>query len=319
MVLNTRPSAVNIIQTRSQSSTEGASGSSAPSTSTGIPVEVSVVPVVQVTNMATSLRMETFSGEMGVDIEQYLKRFEQYCQCLNLKDEQALAQLAWHLTGMAQLYYNSLAVPPTELKTLKDLLKEKFKLEKPVNLSIFSLKQDINESVEAYLNRLEAETFKTKINDDLQVQIALSGLLPVVSSAISTHGPKTLGEVRQLARRLTNIRQTAPVAAISSQPTSSMEATVNALTSAVAQLTTIMTKPQQHRTQPNRQWQHQQNMDHQPNHQQQSQACPRCGGGCKSIQSCRAWGKTCNLCGLKNHFKYKCRSGRNNYQNQNSS
>jgi hypothetical protein len=331
MVLTTKPSAVNIVQTRSskQNQTQSSFSSlhhiqieantpSSPvtvnaSTSTSTVPSADIENISHFTNMAGTLRLEPFKGECGEDIEKFLRRFDQYCACMNFREGQAFAQLAWHLDGIARLYIENQSPAPTTLDELKELLVTKYSKEKPVSLNIFSMKQEVSENAEQFLSRLEAETFKTKINDDLQVQIALNGLHPSVSSAISTHGPKTLSEVRNLARRLTNVRHSAPVAAANN----SFEDTVNILTAAVAQLTTVMTKQQQQPEPPSRNYSphhRQQQTRRQPHFEKEREACPRCGGRCTSYKYCRAIGKTCDLCGLNNHFKSKCKTARKNYR-----
>lgn len=336
MVLTTKPSSVNIVQTRSgkqnpqtnnPSTSQGlvetntvSNGNSATVniTSTGTGTETvqgfnEIVTDYFSNSMAGTLRLEAFKGECGEDVEKLLRRFDQYCACMNFREAQAFAQLSWHLDGVARLYVESVAPAPRTLDELKNLLRTKFKMEKPVSLNIFGMKQEATENAEQFLSRLEAETFKTVIGDDLQVQIALNGLHPSVSSAISTHGPTTLSEVRSLARRLTNVRQAAPVSAASS----SFEDTVNILSAAVAQLTTVMTRQQEQQQQP--QPQRNQGRSYQQARRQppqldgrtnEAQTCSRCGGRCISSKHCRAMGKTCDLCGLKNHFKIKCRTGR---------
>ncbi|XP_045167858.1 uncharacterized protein LOC123531142 [Mercenaria mercenaria] len=333
MVLTTKPSAVNVVQTRSHSASSSAassttntdttshsasssaaiSGTNTASTSTN--TTVSTAAITPVRNMGASLHMEYFNGENGEDIEKFLKRFDQYCTCTNIKDDQAVAQLAWHLGGFARLYDESQSPAPTTLDQLKTLLTNKFKLENPVNLDIFNMKQEISENAEQFLTRLEAETFKTNIKEDLQVQIALNGLHPSVSSTISTHGPKNLSDVRNLARRLTNVSHTAPIASVISN-VADLGNTMNILTAAVSQLSTIMTNPERCQ---------QPSQGNSPQHRRQQgdsseQACSRCGGRCTSTKSCKAWGKTCSKCGYKNHFANKCRTGRDKLQeNQNDS
>ena len=60
-------------------------------------------------------------------------------------------------------------------------------------MNIYSLKQKAGESVDDFLRRLEGGTYKTKVNDDIQVQIALNGMERTmgIASAISTHALKT--------------------------------------------------------------------------------------------------------------------------------
>ena len=306
MVLTTRPSGTSIIQTRSQVANQSSKQSATSETAVASVLQSSTDASVNF-SMATNIRLETFRGDSSEDIDRFLKRFDQYCACMNYKDTQALATLAWHLEGVARLYYENIEPAPTTLKELKSVLIQKFRQVKPVSLQIFGMTQEVNESAENFLTRLETESYKTRIGDDLQVQIALNGLQPSVSHAISTHAPKSLSDVRHLARRLTNVRPSASVAPTSGN---SLENTMSVLTAAVAQLTTVLADKERNRTE-------------RPQRNRQSpktdnDACSRCGGRCSSINSRRAMGKTCNRCGLKNHFSVKCRTARSAFQTNNS-
>ena len=295
MVLNTRPSAVNIIQTRSEAniSANTSANTSTAATNTILPEPVTPVTLNQSSGtftMADALRLDSFKGEGSQDVEKFLRRFDQYCTCLNIKDEQVLAQLSWHLDGIARLYLESQDPAPSTADELKTLLRQKFKRAKQVNLEVFSMRQEPSEHVDQFLTRLEIGTLKTVISDDLQVQIALNGLHPSVSYAISTHGPKTLSGVRQLSSRLGNVKTSVPVAAATA---TAFENTMSVLTAAVAQLSTVLSR------QPTEQGNNRKNT-------QPDTACSRCGGRCTSFQSCRAKGETCRQCGFKGRFKSKC-------------
>ena len=289
-----RPSGANIVETRFKNSSETTTPATSASSETAPPIAAPAeltlatrgTSFLQYTTMAASPRLETFSGDANQDIDQFLRRFDQYCMCLNIKNEQALAQLSWHLDGMARLYIESLPSMPTTVNGLKTVLLEKFQKTRPVNLTIFNMRQEPSESAEQFLSRLEIETFKTKISDEFQVQIALNGLHPTLSSAISTHAPKSLQEVRQLASRLTNIRYAAPVATATP---SSLDNTMSVLSAAVAQLTSVLAGKQ----------------DHGRNHTD-AVACRRCGGRCTSFKNCPARQVICPKCHFKGHFESKC-------------
>ena len=59
-----------------------------------------------------------------------------------------------------------------------------------------------NESNSGFVHRVDKETLRLKLPEELRVQIAVDGLEPSVRSEISSHGPKTLDEVRVLADRV---------------------------------------------------------------------------------------------------------------------
>ena len=83
------------------------------------------------------------------------------------------------------------------------MLTDKYKRNEVVNMNVYSImKQKLGESVREFLQILEGETYKTKISDELQVQIALNGMDRTITSAISTHAPKTLDNVKQLTFRM---------------------------------------------------------------------------------------------------------------------
>lgn len=159
------------------------------------------------------LRLDSLKGERNEDIEQFLKRFDQYVACLNLRGSQALAVLSWHLDGMARLYVNSQGNQPLTVEELKQMLLARFRQERPVSSSVLQLQQQPKECVEDFLCRLEKDCIKFKIGDVFQVQIALQGLHPTISSAISTHAPGTLQDVRTLAHRIINTQTVVTVTA----------------------------------------------------------------------------------------------------------
>ena len=163
-------------------------------------------------------------------------------------------------------------------------------------MTVYSMKQTLGESVGEFLQRLEGETYKTKISDELQVQIALNGMDRTMASAISTHAPKTLDDVKQLTFRMSSIKSNGhltdspTVAASASVIPSKLETTVEVLTAAVAKLATTVEETKKMA--------------------QADESCGRCGGRCFSLANCKAMGKTCYKCNKLNHFGNKCRTGR---------
>lgn len=67
------------------------------------------------------------------------------------------------------------------------------------------MRQTGSESVEDFLSMFEMQTFKSKLADELHVQIAWNGLNQSISSAISINASKTLADVRSLAWRITDV------------------------------------------------------------------------------------------------------------------
>ena len=112
-----------------------------------------------------------------------------------------MSALGWHLAGQARCWFEPLELPPETLGALKTVLIIKLKIEKTVDMAIFSMKQQTGEWINDFQNRLEKEAFKQELGQNILVQIALNGLEQAVGCAISTHGPQTLDDVRRLASR----------------------------------------------------------------------------------------------------------------------
>ena len=68
-----------------------------------------------------------------MNVDSYIKRFEQWQKCTKTNDEQALSALGWHLAGQARCWFESLETPPETLDALKTALIAKFKREKTVD------------------------------------------------------------------------------------------------------------------------------------------------------------------------------------------
>ena len=270
-------------------------------------------------NMASNVfRLETFKGDGSQNIETYLKRFDQYKLCTGLNDAQALAALSWHLEGNARLWFEHLNPVPDTVEKLKTDLTTKYKKTDVINLDIYSMRQKNGEKVGEFLRRLEGETYKCKLSNDIQVQIALKGMDRTIASAISTHAPTTLDDVKKLTDRMgsfctsDSVTTQVPVAATTAATAipSKLETTVEVLTAAVAKLATTVEETRRMA--------------------QTDEGCGRCGGRCSSLANCKAMGKVCYKCNRLNHFGNKCRTvktenpqrtptqhGRSNRQNHN--
>ena len=132
------------------------------------------------------------------------------------------------------------------------------------------------------LHRLEKETFKQQITQDIQVQAALNGMdHAAIRSAISTHAPKTLDDVKQLTLRMGSFKQEELKVAQATIP-SKLETTVDVPTAAVAQLAARLDDSIRKKSGPQQ--------DTSP------RGCPRWEGRRFSTNSCRAMGTTCYKC-----------------------
>ena len=165
---------------------------------------------------------------------------------------------------------------------LKDTLQTTFHKDEGINMSIYSMRQKSGEPVEDFLCRLECETFKTGISENIQVQIALNGMdRAIIVTALSTHAPKTLDELKKLTFRKGSIRHNdTTVAQASTIIPSKMESMVDVLTAALVKLAASLEQTR--------------------SKQQEQQECRRCGGRCFSSASCKARGKTCYKCNKMN-------------------
>lgn len=94
-----------------------------------------VVPAVEVEcqPMAGVFIIESFKGNGTQDINQYLKRYEQYVACTGVKPDQALSVLVWNLDDVARFWYDALTTVPTTLNELTVLLKQKFTREQSLD------------------------------------------------------------------------------------------------------------------------------------------------------------------------------------------
>ena len=117
-------------------------------------------------------------------------------------------------------------------------------------MNIYSMKQENCESAQDFLHRLECEILKpwNKVSCDVQVQIALNCMYRAIGSAISTHAPKDLDEVKRRCNRMGCIRQNDLVAQATLP--SKIEGDVDVLTATMAQLPSKL----EDRTTPQKRW-----------------------------------------------------------------
>ena len=230
-------------------------------------------------------RLEKFRGGDGTDnITNLLKKFDRYVDLCNVKPEQQYDLLCLQLEGRAQWYIDSLNPPPADLAALKLALKNKFAVEKQIKMDIFNTKNIDIESIDDFVYRVEKQTHMLELPEQLKVQIAVGGLHPNIQSAIQSHGPKTLDEVRTLANRVQ--QHITAVSAVSAP----QEGALQQILGLLEKMT--MTN----------------NQHQQPRPQSTNQQCMGCGGrSCKSRNSCPPKGKICHHCGLPNHFRPVCR------------
>ena len=83
--------------------------------------------------MATGFRLEKFRGDDTDDVEEFIKKFDRYCNVTNVKNEQKLDLMCLHLEGRASWYVDNLATAPEDLTALKAALTNKFKVDKRIN------------------------------------------------------------------------------------------------------------------------------------------------------------------------------------------
>ena len=259
-------------------------------------------------DMATGFRLEKFRGDDTDDVEEFIKKFDRYCNVTNLKNEQKLDLMCLHLEGRASWYVDNLATAPADLTALKAALTNKFKVDRRIKMDIFSMKKMDIECNKDFVHRVDKETLKLKLPEKLRVQIAVDGLETSVRSVISSHGPKTLDEFRVLADR---VQASASVnTTIPQQKDDSMQQILSLLQTLVTLKSPSQPEPKQ------------QVLPRHPNQRQpfhpsstgtprpirgrQPGSCWRCGGRSCSPNSCPAMGKTCHFCLKPNHFQSVC-------------
>ena len=261
--------------------------------------------------MAGAFKLDMFRGDGTDKVEDFLKRFEQYVNIVQIKKEQQLDVLLYHLEGRARWYLDTVSPQPKTVDEAKVALTTKFKQDVTVRLNVFSMKKMEAESISDFMYRLEKDTHHMNLPENVRVKIALEGLDPHICSAISSHGPKTLDEVRVLAGRV-ETTPPPPVAAATADPSQNPLAEIMAM---MREMMTERTPPRQERPfgRPyprNQRPQQQQQQQPQRQQQQNERSCMRCGGRSCFGQSCPAWGKTCFKCNKLNHYKSVCRGTR---------
>ena len=264
-------------------------------------------------NMAGMFHLDSFRGDSTQDVERYVKRFEEYCQATGLKEKQAIATLAWHLTGLARLWYESLPVRPESLDRFKELLIEKFKKSKFANLEVYTMRQSPGETTEQFLNRLEQATYTQRIPDQLQVQIALKGMESAIAN-LSVHAPPTLAHLRTLLDRI-NLLGPSEVRERSVDVSAVEDPKLDHLIAAITQLTNSFNQLD-HRCNDRRRYNN--NNDNHNGYSKKQQddnsGCRRCGDECLDFDYCRALSKTCFKCGHLDHFGNMSRTARKKYR-----
>ena len=272
--------------------------------------------LLQTATMAT-FKLEVFRGDETDRIEDFIKRFDQYTSIVGMKKEQHLDVLFYHLEGRARWFIDTVKPQPKTVEDAKKALENKFKQEVKVKLNVFNMKKMSTESINDFIYTIEKDTHHMSLPENVRVKIALEGLDSHICSAISSHGPKTLDEVRELAGRV----ETTP-------PPHVPAATPDTNQNQLAEIMTMMRQMwnertpraghQQESSRPQSQQQQRpqpQQQQHGQQQQQQQGQCMRCGRSCFG-KTCPAWGKTCFKCNKMNHFKSVCRGVRV-YQNKN--
>lgn len=70
------------------------------------------------------------------------------------------------------------------------------------------MRQMPGETVAEFLNQLEGDTFKTNIPANIQCEIALKDMDKAIGSAISTHTPQSLDDIKMLTARMNLVTKT---------------------------------------------------------------------------------------------------------------
>ena len=118
--------------------------------------------------MSSVFMLENIRGESSPSVHSYLRRFDQYRVCTSINDEQSLTTLVQRLDGTARLWFENREPQPDSVDALKAAMRAKFKKEKRVNMAVYTMRQELGESVEDFLHRLEKEIFEQQITQTLR-------------------------------------------------------------------------------------------------------------------------------------------------------
>lgn len=145
----------------------------------------------------STVTMEAFSGT-GTDPKKWMSWYERYASLSNLKDERVAQALPFHLKGVARTWYDSLSEATQQsMAQLKAAFLDRFKLSTNLDISVLSLHQKQDETVEVYFARCLDIIQGRGLPENLTVSLLLKGLEPELLKLVMPQNPQTIEAVRQ--------------------------------------------------------------------------------------------------------------------------
>ncbi|KAK6175597.1 hypothetical protein SNE40_014024 [Patella caerulea] len=145
---------------------------------------------------------EKFSGAPGQNIEVWLKRFRAYITVSNLAICHQLFTLGSLLEGTAKKYFDTIDIDFTvdSIEPYLKSLSDRFSVSKIFDTSLLDVKQLPSETVDEYIDRVQCNISGHQIQENILVSYVLKGLNASLQPWVRNKDPKTLTEVRQIAK-----------------------------------------------------------------------------------------------------------------------
>lgn len=188
-------SSVNSSTTTASSSTTTASIPTATITSDSSPTTI-----MQRDN---GVQLAKFTGKSGkVSATQWWTLFIQWCSLHSFTEQQILGRIVFHLADMAQQWY--LSLPETSrstLQSLKSAFFSRFGKQSSFNLDVLDIKQQIDETCEEYITRIQQMACDDEIPSLMLISLIAKGFQPDISEKVLDKDPQTFEDLFKFAKR----------------------------------------------------------------------------------------------------------------------
>ena len=247
----------------------------------------------------------------------------------NLNADRTALSMPFHLKGVAKIWFDSLqAATQTSLRLLREAFIARFKPQNNIDISVLSLSQKADESVEEYFSRFIDNLASKELPENIQISIITKGLKPPLISLVMPQNPQTLEELRQamvLDEQTQTVTQPKPssVASVDIGLAEEIQCLRNQLSEVLAitshhqvqkpnsypyqnfQGSDFQRRPSYQPGPPREQRRVPEQQHHEP------WKCPYCGGKRYHVRSnCPASNQICRHCNKKGHFMRECRAAR---------
>lgn len=210
------------------------------------------------------IHLEPFKGQ-GEDPERWLSYFERYCQYHNLNADRAALSMPFHLKGVAKIWFDSLQdTTKGSFRLLREAFIARFKPQNNIDITVLSMCQKQDESVEEYYSRFIDNMATKDLPENIQITVITKGLLPQLVSLVMPQNPQTLEELRQamvLAEQTHRASQPKQSVASTSSSDANLTEEIRCLRNQLSEVLAIQNQQQQQQQQPR----------YQPNFQQPRQ------------------------------------------------